>query len=69
LVGNEMYFFPELKKDHPSLILQHQTHLWIETEVNKFVDVFDAVKSEMDGLFSKVMALRIGLIDHLMKQC
>jgi hypothetical protein len=38
-------------------------------EVNKFVDVFDAVKSEMDGLFSKVMALRIGLIDHLMKQC
>jgi iron-sulfur cluster repair protein YtfE (RIC family) len=41
----------------------------LEIKVNKFVEVFDAVKSEVDDLFSKVMALRIELIDHLRKQC
>jgi hypothetical protein len=41
----------------------------LEIKVNKFVEVFDAVKSEVDDLFSKVMALRIELIDQLRKQC
>ncbi|XP_045833594.1 protein BPS1, chloroplastic-like [Trifolium pratense] len=40
----------------------------LKIKVNKFVEVFDAVKSEVDDLFSMVMALRIELIDHLRKQ-
>ncbi|GAU46803.1 hypothetical protein TSUD_268640 [Trifolium subterraneum] len=40
----------------------------LEIKVNKFVEVFDALKSEVDDLFSKVMALRIELIDQLRKQ-
>ncbi|KEH17670.1 hypothetical protein MtrunA17_Chr4g0020231 [Medicago truncatula] len=41
----------------------------LEIKVNKFVKVFDAVKSEVDDLFSKVMVLRTELIDQLRKQC
>lgn len=41
----------------------------LEIKLNKFVEVFDAVKAEVDDLFSKVMALRTELIDQLRKQC
>lgn len=41
----------------------------LEIKVNKFVKVFDAVKSEVDDLFSMVMVLRTELIDQLRKQC
>lgn len=41
----------------------------LEIKVNKFVEVFDGVKAEVDDLFSKVMALRTELIDQLRKLC
>ncbi|CAK8575433.1 unnamed protein product [Lathyrus sativus] len=75
-LGEKSFMLKEVKEvnDAVDSILEasdevkHDAAKELETKLNKFVEVSDGVKAEVDGLFTKVMALRTDLIDQLRKQ-
>lgn len=75
-LGEKKFILKEVKEvnDVVDCILEaseevkHDAAKELETKLNKFVEISDVVKAEVDDLFSKVMALRTDLIDQLRKQ-
>ncbi|KAL5066402.1 hypothetical protein RYX36_028139 [Vicia faba] len=75
-LGEKFFVLKEVKEvnDAVDCILEasdevkHDAAKELETKLNKFVEVSDVVKAQLDDLFSKVMDLRTDLIDQLGKK-